>query len=266
MSILSLSRPIEIRDDVFAMYQKYKDRIHLGTLMMLPPSGGDPKFYVYEWLTADSKKVFYVGKGTGRRYKHILSDMDRDRGKEYAELQDAFGIEHRFVAECLTDFEACLYELCLIIQRTDEGEILLQSANNPAILKYWDDILQMRQLCAARIFEPKIYVDAYHKRYWNVQQPEFDHADKSALKKVHLSASFSGDSEKTKLEMDILKNQIELSGGIVYKTLAKSVKTIIEFDCLDYRKYKKYKSMGLNVFHAYDVKKIADLVDLGQRA
>ena len=27
------------------------------------------KFYVYEWYNINTKEVFYVGKGSGKRYK-----------------------------------------------------------------------------------------------------------------------------------------------------------------------------------------------------
>lgn len=35
------------------------------------PTNKENKYYVYEWYNIDSKEVFYVGKGNGKRYKTV---------------------------------------------------------------------------------------------------------------------------------------------------------------------------------------------------
>ena len=53
------------------------------------------KYYIYEWFTCDTHKVFYVGKGTGKRYAHILNEIDlyendhkKYKGKNYKIIKD----------------------------------------------------------------------------------------------------------------------------------------------------------------------------------
>ena len=64
MSVLYIAPNADLRDDVKRAYEKYADRISRGTLMMLSPPGGERKYYVYEWFTRDSGKVFYVDTAT----------------------------------------------------------------------------------------------------------------------------------------------------------------------------------------------------------
>jgi len=117
--------PGDLREDVRKLYVKYRDKF----VFKVPDEndyGNERRFYVYEWFTKDEEKIFYVGKGTGKRYNHILSDMKRSRGIYYKELQDNFGIDYRIVAKELTNLEAEIYEICWIHERTSQGEVLIQ--------------------------------------------------------------------------------------------------------------------------------------------
>lgn len=252
MSVLYIGPNADLRDDVKCAYEKYADRISRGTLMMLSPPGGERKYYVYEWFTRDSGKVFYVGKGTGRRYRHILYDMKRPRGAEYKELQDTFGIDYRFLAKDLTSREAEIYELCMVIERADAGEVLLQFANNPGVATYWDKVEKIKSACISRAFTPQILVSDYRRRYLGVEPPAYDRFDMSRLH-VTLRASFSQSSAETIQEMGKLRELISAAGGRAYATVAKGTQAIVEFDCMDYDKYVQYKSAGLMVYHAFDV-------------
>lgn len=252
MSVLYIAPNADFRDDVKRAYEKYVDRISRGTLMMLSPPGGERKYYVYEWFTRDSGKVFYVGKGTRSRYRHILYDMKRPRGAEYKELQDAFGIDCCFLAKGLTSREAEIYKLCMVIERTDAGEVLLQYANNPGVTAYWDRIEKIKTACANRTFTPEILVSDYRRRYFGVVPPAYDLFDMSRLH-VTLHASFSQSSPDTIQEMGELRDLITSAGGRVYAKIAKGTQAVIELDCMDYDKYMQYKSAGLMVYHAFDV-------------
>lgn len=252
MSVLWIGPPPRLRDDVAGIYEKYADRISRESMMMLSPPGGESKYYVYEWFTRDTGKVFYVGKGTGRRYRHIIADMKRPRGKEYQELQDAFGIEYRFLIEGVTSFEAELYELCVIIERTDAGEVLLQSAYNPGDTWYSAAAEAMMPVCTRRDFVPEIIVSKYRSRYFGVEPPGYDAVDKARLA-VTFKASLTSGSLATTHEMERTKELIARSGGKVFATVAKGTQAIVEFDCMDYEQYMKYKSLGLLVYHAFDV-------------
>lgn len=252
MSMLWIGPPPKLRDDVAHMYEKYADRISRGDIMMLSPPGGESKYYVYEWFTRDMGKVFYVGKGTGRRYRHIISDMKRPRGKEYQELQDSFGIEYRFLVEGVTSFEAELYELCVILERTDAGEVLLQSAHGPGDAWYGAAAGSMVPACVRRDFVPEIIVSKYRSRYFGVEPPEYDAVDRTRLA-VTFRASLTDGSPATVQEMERVKELIVSLGGKAFSTVAKGTQAVVEFDCMDYEQYVKYKSMGLLVYHAFDV-------------
>ena len=253
MTVLSIAPHADLHNDVATLYDEFKDRISIGQLMMLPIDGGESKYYVYEWFTTDSQKVFYVGKGTDNRYKHIYADMARPRGEEYKELCSNFGISHRFAIKGITSYEAALYELCLIIKRTDEGEILIQSANNPAWYAYCEKRSAMISECNSRNFSPKIIVSPYEERYFGITPPKFDEVSLAGLALVSFHASFSRSSAKTVEEMSFLKKELCALGSKVFSTIAKSAKAVIEFDNIDYAKYAKFKTQGLFVYHESDV-------------
>lgn len=252
MSVLWLGQQSGLREDVSCIYEEYKDRISRGKLMMLSPPGGEEKFYVYEWFTKDTGKVFYVGKGTGSRYRHIIYDMKRPRGAEYKELREHFGIDSRFIAKGLTSREAEIYELCMIIRRTDQGEVLLQFGDNPGSQQYWADVENRQNACIQRNFAPEIVVDPYHRRYFDVVPPSYDPVDLSRLR-VTFSASYSKDYSATRQEMEQVRALIDGAGGRVFATAAKSVQAIVEFDMMDYNRFMSYKAKGLLVYHAFDV-------------
>lgn len=243
----------EMRGDVVQIYEKYKDRIPLGTLPMLSPPGGEEKFYVYEWFTKDTGKVFYVGKGSDRRYRHILSDMKHPRGKWYKELQDSFGIDYRFLVKDLTSREAEIYEICMMIERTDQGEVLLQSANNPGF-ESWPSLDTMRKTCSSRKFTPEVVVNPYYCRYFGIDPPDYDPVDLSRLRVAFRSSCAQISLAPDVLqEMDQLREIIVRAGGRVYATVAKTVQAIVEFDIMDYERFMEYKHKGLLVYHAFDV-------------
>lgn len=258
MTTLFWGKYPDIREDVAEIYDRYKGSIGPGINMMLPPPGGEKKYYIYEWFTNKDNKIFYVGKGTGYRYRHIISDMKRPRGAKYKELQQNFGIGSRFVADGLTDFEASLYEICLIHQRVEEGEVLLQSANNPGQDVYWEQRHNIATQCIARVFSPSIIVDPYHKRYFGITPPPYDTVCIDKLSRVSLFATFSADSPKTVQEMEQLKNNLVFHGGKVFSTIAKSAKAVVEFDNMDYSRYIHLHEMGVSVYHSFDVVKFLD--------
>ena len=253
MSSIWLGSEPELREDVVQLCEKYKDRIGADMLIQLPLPGGEKNFYVYEWFTKDAGKVFYVGKGTGYRYRHIIYDMKRPRGAQYRELQDHFGIDYRFLARGLTSYEAAIYELCILVERADQGEVLLQSANNPGAWD-WFSYDHMRAVCSGRDFVPAIIVDPYEKRYFGITPPAFDPVDLSRLCVTFRSSSAQiKPIPATLQEMEQLREMIVNAGGRVYSTEAKGTQAIVEFDMMYYDRFMEYKSKGLLVYHAFDV-------------
>ena len=58
-------------------------------------------YYVYIWYIVDTNEVFYVGKGKGKRYKHISG-----RNKFFTDMYKSHNCEVRKVYENLTEQEA----------------------------------------------------------------------------------------------------------------------------------------------------------------
>lgn len=66
-------------------------------------------YYVYEWYNADTKEVFYVGKGKGYRYKNVKS-----RNKYFDNYYNKHNCNVRKVFENMTEQEAYNKEIELI--------------------------------------------------------------------------------------------------------------------------------------------------------
>lgn len=88
-------------------------------------------YYVYEWHTGNGK-IFYVGKGTGKRYSHILKEIEacennprKYKGKNYKILKDTYGIDYSIIMPELTESEALIMENYFIIKYLSERQPLL---------------------------------------------------------------------------------------------------------------------------------------------
>ena len=121
-----------MRDDVRKIYEENKD-IYFGLLVPQDNENQPRVHYVYEWFIVESNKVFYVGKGTRNRYKHILKEIEtfennprKYKGEKYKLLKDEFTIDCRFIMEDLTDEESQIMESFFIVQRLLDNQPLLQ--------------------------------------------------------------------------------------------------------------------------------------------
>lgn len=114
-------------------------------------SDDDRRYYVYEWLT-DNGKVFYVGKGTGKRYEHILKEIKmyeanprKYKGEKYKILNDNYGIHHNIILNDLTECEAYIMETYYMIKYLREHQPLLNQDvpcfdEEEDIEKFWYDV------------------------------------------------------------------------------------------------------------------------------
>lgn len=66
-------------------------------------------FYVYEWYNIDTKEVFYVGKGSGNRYKNI-----RQRNNYFLNYYNKHNCDVRKIYENMTEEDAFSVEIMLI--------------------------------------------------------------------------------------------------------------------------------------------------------
>lgn len=242
--------PKDLREDVRKLYVKYRDKFKF----KVPDEndyGNERRFYVYEWFTKDEEKIFYVGKGTGHRYNHILSDMQRSRGIYYKELQNNFGIDYRIIANNLTNLEAEIYEICWIHERTSQGEVLLQFVDMPYDFK---SDKKLREKYKRREFIPKIEISKYRKRYFDItEEPSYDSIKLKSLLRSHFLSTNSVVSPYIGDEKNKIENYINSCGGRVYVTLAKSAKSVIEFGDLNYDRYCDLKEKDYEIYHSFHV-------------
>ena len=106
-------------------------------------------YYVYEWHTATGV-IFYVGKGTGNRYNHVLKEIEafennpqKYKGKNYKLLKDTYGIEHSIIMEGLTECEALIMENYYIIKYLTERQPLLNQVTpclDDDTEQFWHDV------------------------------------------------------------------------------------------------------------------------------
>ena len=228
-------------------YIEYKEKSELNDCMPhLEENGEDCRFYVYEWFTLEPKMIFYIGRGTGRRYNHIIDDMNRTyRGDWYKLLQEKYGINYRIVLDNLTTQEADIYEIFYIWKCEMNGEVLIQGqyANS-----YWYGYNEEQEKVNDGII-PNIWIPQVLKRYFPeriIETPNYDVVEEKFLMNACLTLP------NADLTRDII-DFIESKGGKIYKTVAKKAKCVIEFGVTDYEKYLLYKEKGYKIYHYLDV-------------
>ena len=147
-------------NDGVKVMQKFVEDLYCNNKSNFEMFGFDPnscddierKFYIYAWfIKGNNKRYFYVGKGTGSRYRHILNDIKileknprKYKGKPYKLLQDEFGIESEFLYNDLTEKEATILEAYSMIKLYKNKEPLLnviipcEIMNDKSIMDYRD--------------------------------------------------------------------------------------------------------------------------------
>jgi len=237
------------REDVKKLYDKHKD---LFKFSMVSEQDDDRRFYVYEWFTKDENKVFYVGRGTGNRYNHIINeDIEKPGGVWLRELRDKFGIDYRIVADKLTNAEAEVYEVCMIKERCDKGEVLLQGTDMPYDYEAHQSEIQGYK---DRSFEPIIKVSNYHRRYLGLTtKASYDPVNMESLRYTHFLRSGGVVDQYTNKEKEAIYQYINALNGNVYSSLAKAARSVIEFGILDCSEYIKLKEQGFQVYHSFHV-------------
>lgn len=74
-------------------------------------------FYVYEYFIVDSNEVFYVGKGTGRRYKEL-----HNRNKYFNAIITKYQCDVRFVQTNISNEQAIDLEIKRIAELRSKGQ------------------------------------------------------------------------------------------------------------------------------------------------
>ena len=100
--MVDLSEERELREDVLVLYNKHKGNCERFLVSRIFDTDTKVRrFYVYAWFAKMTpKSYFYVGKGTGKRYDHILADIKKYkdgknnfRFERYSKIQDKWGID-----------------------------------------------------------------------------------------------------------------------------------------------------------------------------
>ena len=216
-------------------------------------------YYVYEWYLNDGR-VFYVGKGCGNRYRHILDELKNQNkhGYYYKKLQDDFGINYRIVRESLSEVEALKYESELIKTRREEGNFLIQFIIEPTEDDYKKLIFnnELGIKYTKRDFIPCVRIDDFHKFYYGIKDfsINFDEVTFDRLKHVYTDFKRSFISDLTLIE----KEKSEIEEYIIQKKFSKtknvkSGDSVIIYTDLDYIDYLKYKDNNISILHSFDV-------------
>lgn len=97
-------------------------------------------YYVYEWFIVDSGEVFYVGKGTGRRYKV------RKHNKFFNQMLEWHNCESRIVKEFETEKEAFEYEFERVNELKGKGQCVcnIHSGGYGGTTEWWTDDIRER--------------------------------------------------------------------------------------------------------------------------
>jgi NUMOD3 motif len=82
------------------------------------------KFYVYEWFIVDTLKVFYVGKGQGKRRFHT-----KRRNQFFTRILNKYNCDVRLVKSSLTEQEAFELEQDRIAELRAIGQAFCNFAN-----------------------------------------------------------------------------------------------------------------------------------------
>lgn len=219
------------------------------------------RFYVYEWYIIGTDKVFYVGKGTGKRRFDISS-----RNPNFKRLHNDFETESRIVKDNLTEEEAEYLEAKHMLQRKVEGNVLVNTIDEYDYID-WDDFddqtmnyideecddTEWEQI-KSRSIVPYIKVSDFVRCYYGMPNNlQFDTIDIDDLVCFFHLRSTEQRNNRVQEEVSFLKKEIEKAGGKITKSKCKSTKYIVEFDIPDYEEVVEKRNNGFKVIHALDL-------------
>lgn len=240
------------------MYYKYKGRCEAFLQSVYYADNTKNNRYVYAWFAkTEPKRYFYVGKGTDRRYNHILykikeykNGKKNERFKRFSEIQEKWGIDYEIVIKGLTDYEALIYEQCLKLQFIDNGEVLLNVEGIPyeSLCGDWDTEKNNSN-------EPKIIKEKYYERYFDdYNTPFFDNITTEDLMSTYIYPYFINQYDSTVIsEKKFIINWLSANKGRIYKCISTKTKSVIIQGVLMYDRYLDYRKKGLLIYSSRDV-------------
>ncbi|GEM_PF-3552689 len=255
-SKLDLCSGLDINPVVKHLYYQYKEDCNKLAYHILQGEHGSREYYVYAWHTVQlPKRYFYVGKGTGKRYKHILKEISKyksgekkrnPRYKQYSIIQDSCGIECEFLLKDLTEYEALIYEQCVKLDFWNNGEVLL---NVEGVI----DENELPDGWRSQGFTnyPSLENNRFNRRYLDCEAPKFDVIEFDSL----LNADFyngyfeSEHSETIEKQNKLIEMWITHSGG----KISSCPKSLIVQGLMPEHHYHSYKKDNVQIYSAEDV-------------
>lgn len=222
------------------------------------------EYYLYEWYFKENQKIIYIGMGSGDSY------LQKKNGF-FEMIKNEKTLEVRFTERNLSVEEALQKKELLIAKRVKEGHTLTNVQTTewgiygpPIKLDYMKT--------------PMIGVTKIDEDYFDLSQTPFDTIVEENLLFTHipkrtvaqLGQLYFEKDENYNVTQEMLEEKInkyiedvtitlEERGGRVYKTKAKSAKSIIFYDTLYHHRYREYKKEGYSVYHLIDVLNYLDL-------
>lgn len=140
------------------------------------------KHYVYVHRRKDNNEIFYVGKGTGSRYR-----THKTRSKEWEEIVSKYGVLYEIIKYFETNIEAMEYETYLINntdnlinknKKSGRNNLCFEEVNDkfyydessPSCLRYKQDTLNYKKDEVAGHLDHYGYWDVYNKRTCKVHR------------------------------------------------------------------------------------------------
>ena len=253
---INLCEGIELHDKVKELYNKYKGVCEKYLPSIFEADTQKHKYYVYAWYAkAETKRYFYVGKGTGSRYNHILNDIKKHKeGKQsirfqrYSEIQNRWGIDYEILLNGLTEYEALIYEECTKLEFLKNGEFLLCYEGIPAEYAYDEAI-------GERATEPNLTKSRIFERYFeDYTVPHFDEISEDDLMSVYIYPYFLDICDTTVIsDKEIILNWLTDKKAKIYKTVSKRTKSVIIQGTLRYDRYAEYRKKGKKIYSSKDV-------------
>lgn len=211
-------------EKIKALYRKYKlecDRL-FGKDFLKESDNSQRKYYVYAWYTVTKPPMyFYVGKGTGNRWRHIKKDVRQsEKAKKKNERLNRLSlINKKYKTSCkillsdLTENEALIGEECIKREFSSSGEVLIDEEN-------W--YLNDEQILAQDSDSPIVKSD-FWERYIEQENLYFDKVAKEVFSgKIVFYPFFINKTIEQENAERRIANYIISHGGKIQKSISRN--------------------------------------------
>lgn len=222
------------------------------------------KYYLYEWYFKENQKIIYIGMGSGDSYL-------KKKNGFFEMIKNEKPIEVRFIEKDLSVEDALQNKELLIKKRIKEGHTLTNVQTTE--WGVYGPPIKLEYMKA-----PVIGVTKIDEVYFDLSKIPFDTIVEENLLSTHiptrtvaqLDPLYFKEGINRKVTQEILEEKInehidnitinlEKRGGRIYKTKAKSAKSIIFYGTLYHHRYREYKKDGYDVYHLIDVINYLDI-------